>query len=187
MDVLLAHGYFLAEDARERRIMKPYPPLGLLYVSSHLKARGFEVGVFDSTFRRFEEFTDGLDRDRPGVVGLYCTLMTKRSVLRMAEACRRRGIAVVLGGPEPANYQGEYLAHGADVIVVGEGEHTMEELVPRLRAGQRGKDLADVPGIAFREEGAVARTPARALIRDLDAQPLPDRESIDVGAYLEAW
>ena len=50
MDLLLTHGYFLAEDAQERRIMKPYPPLGLLYVSSHLKAPGFSVGVFDSTF-----------------------------------------------------------------------------------------------------------------------------------------
>src|SRR6185295_11195914 len=37
MDLLLTHGYFLAEDAQERRIMKPYPPLGLLYLSSHLK------------------------------------------------------------------------------------------------------------------------------------------------------
>ena len=47
MDLLLAHAYFLSEDAEERRIMRPYPPLGILYLSSHLKARGFRVGVFD--------------------------------------------------------------------------------------------------------------------------------------------
>ena len=28
-DLLLTHGYFLAEDEKERQIMKPYPPLGL--------------------------------------------------------------------------------------------------------------------------------------------------------------
>ena len=28
MDLLLAHGYFLSEDAEEQRIMRPYPPLG---------------------------------------------------------------------------------------------------------------------------------------------------------------
>ena len=46
MDLLLAHGYFLCEDPKERRIMKPYPPLGILYLSSHLKQRGFNVGLF---------------------------------------------------------------------------------------------------------------------------------------------
>ena len=65
MDLLLTHGYFLAEDAQERRVMKPYPPLGLLYVASHLKARGFAVGVFDSTFRSFDEFRAEVARGAP--------------------------------------------------------------------------------------------------------------------------
>ena len=51
MDLLLAHAYFLAADAEEQRIMRPHPPLGLLYLSSHLKARGIDVGVFDGTFQ----------------------------------------------------------------------------------------------------------------------------------------
>ena len=37
-DILLTHGYFLAEDEKERQIMKPYPPLGLLYLSAFLKS-----------------------------------------------------------------------------------------------------------------------------------------------------
>ena len=32
--------------------MKPYPPLGLLYLSAYLKRAGFSVEVFDSTFAR---------------------------------------------------------------------------------------------------------------------------------------
>jgi hypothetical protein len=35
-DILLTHGYFLAEDEKEQQIMKPYPPLGLLYLSAYL-------------------------------------------------------------------------------------------------------------------------------------------------------
>ena len=58
MDLLLAHGYFLADDPAERRIMRPHPPLGLLYLSSHLKRAGFRVGLFDSTFRTFAEFEE---------------------------------------------------------------------------------------------------------------------------------
>ena len=39
-DILLTHGYFLADDEKERQIMKPYPPLGLLYLSAYLKRSG---------------------------------------------------------------------------------------------------------------------------------------------------
>ena len=49
-DILLTHGYFLAQDEKERQIMKPYPPLGLLYLSAYLKARGHAVEIYDSTF-----------------------------------------------------------------------------------------------------------------------------------------
>jgi anaerobic magnesium-protoporphyrin IX monomethyl ester cyclase len=77
MDVLLTHGYFLALDADEQRIMRPHPPLGLLYLSSHLKQRGYEVAVFDSTFQRPEDFERYLERERPPVVGVAVNLMTK--------------------------------------------------------------------------------------------------------------
>ena len=56
---------------------------------------------------------------------------------------------MVVGGPDPANYLDEYLSRGADVIVIGEGELTLEELVPHLR--EHGpNDLATISGIAYR-------------------------------------
>jgi anaerobic magnesium-protoporphyrin IX monomethyl ester cyclase len=188
MDLLLTHGYFLEEDPQERKIMKPYPPLGLLYVSSHLKSRGFAVDVFDSTFATFDELRVRLTRERPPVVGIYCNLMTKANVLRLMAECRRAGAAVVLGGPEPPHHAAEYLEHGADVVVVGEGERTLEELLPRLRARPGSRDWADVAGLVYSDEaGVIVRTPPRALIPDLDAQPWPDREAVDVSRYLAAW
>lgn len=187
-DLLLAHGYFLGEDEQERRVMKPYPPLGILYLSSHLKARGFAVDVFDSTFRGFGDFEALLARERPGVVGLYCNLMTKANVLRMAAASRRAGATVVLGGPEPPHYAEEYLLHGADFVVVGEGERTLEELLPRLQARPGSRDLADVRGLVYRDEqGRLVRTPPRPLIERLDEQPWPDRQAIAIEPYLSAW
>lgn len=181
VDVLLAHGWFLAEDPHERAVMKPHPPLGLLYLSAYLKERGFDVGVFDATFRTRGEFTTALDRARPRVVGLSVTLMTRPAALWMAAAAKARGATVVVGGPEPANWVEEYLARGADVVVLGEGERTLEELL-------RCVDRRAVAGIAFRAaDGTVARTAPRALIEPLDSLPFPDRGAIDVGAYLGAW
>jgi len=69
-DILLTHGYFLAEDEKERQIMKPYPPLGLLYLSAFLKSGGFSVEVFDSTFAEFAALEQRFAAAPGGVVGI---------------------------------------------------------------------------------------------------------------------
>jgi radical SAM superfamily enzyme YgiQ (UPF0313 family) len=187
MDILLGHGYFLYEDPHELAVMKPYPPLGLLYVSSHLKAQGLDVGVFDSTFTSPAAFEEELARQRPPVVGLYCNLMTRRSLLPLIRMSRAVGSSVVVGGPDPANYVEEYLETGANVVVIGEGELTLSELVPRL-LDQPAADLSDIRGIAYRDaDGQVVRTDARPLIANLDGQPFPDRRAIDLPEYVRVW
>src|ERR1700675_4824316 len=98
MDLLLTHGYFLAEDPKEREIMKPYAPLGLLYLSAHLRARGFDVEIYDTTFGSRDELLQLLEHERPAVVGIYGNLMTRRNVLAIVQAARACGCKVVLGG-----------------------------------------------------------------------------------------
>src|ERR1051325_1023410 len=133
MDLLLTHGYFLYEDPHELAVMKPYPPLGLLYISSHLKARGIQTSLFDTTFARFTELVAHLQDSRPPVVGVYSNLMTRARVLEVIRAAKAVGSLVVVGGPDPVNYLDDYLSRGADVVAIGEGELTLEELVPHLR------------------------------------------------------
>jgi len=186
-DLLLTHGYFLAEDEKERQIMKPYPPLGLLYISAFLKTHGLVVDVFDSTFSERSRLIDRLATEPGGTIGIYTNLMTRRSVLEIVIAAKRAGWTVILGGPESANYIHEYLEHGADVIVIGEGESALLELLPVLNAGGPHR-LHAVNGVAFRAEtGEIVCTPAREKIRDLDTLPFPDRGAIDHRSYLDAW
>ena len=186
-DILLTHGYFLAEDEKEREIMKPYPPLGLLYLSGYLKSAGFSVEIYDSTFGERRELIEKLQAHPRGLLGIYTNLITRRSVLEIIHAAKQAGWTVILGGPESANYPAEYLDAGADVIVIGEGEATLTELVTRLATSDPQR-LHGVRGIAFKDgSGEVVNTPARAKIPDLDALPLPDREAIDHSKYLQAW
>ncbi len=185
MDLLLTHGYFLSEDPKERVIMKPYAPLGLLYLSSHLRARGFDVEIYDSTFGSLEELGRLLETEKPPVVGIYGNLMTRRNVLTIVRAAQACGCRVVLGGPEPPNYPDEYLSAGADAIVTGEGEVSLEAL---LRAVAAREGMGNVPGIQYRaDDGSVARNEPAPLIPSLDAQPWPDRERVDIPRYLDAW
>jgi anaerobic magnesium-protoporphyrin IX monomethyl ester cyclase len=186
-DLLLTHGYFLADDEKERQIMKPYPPLGLLYLSAYLKRAGFSVEIFDSTFGERADLAARFAASPGGVVGIYTNLMTRRSVLEIVRAARQHRWTVILGGPESANYTTEYLASGADVIVLGEGETALAELLPAI-AREGVHRLHAVRGIAFRDDtGVIVKTAERAKIPDLDSLPWPDREAIDHQLYLDAW
>jgi anaerobic magnesium-protoporphyrin IX monomethyl ester cyclase len=182
MDLLLTHGYFLSEDPKEQQIMKPYAPLGLLYLSSHLRAKGFGVEIYDSTFGSREELFRILEDGPPSTIGIYGNLMTRANVLAILAKARECGWRVVLGGPEPPNYPDEFLNAGAEAIVQGEGELVLEEL---LRAEG---NLTSINGIFWRSpDGRVIRNPPAPQIKDLDAQPWPDRERINLDCYLATW
>ena len=167
--------------------MKPYAPLGILYLSSHLRAKGFDVEVYDSTFGSRRELLRIRDSETPSTIGIYGTLMTRRGVLDITEAAKVRGWRVVVGGPEPASYARGYLDAGADIVVEGEGELTLEELLAAYRR-DRDAGLHAIEGICFQNpDGSITRTGSRTLISDLDSQPLPDRERIDIDKYVDVW
>ncbi len=187
MDILLSHGYFLFDDPKERAIMKPYPPLGLLYLSSFLKQKNFAVEIFDGTFASRAQYAALLKEKRPKLVGLYSNLMTKFNVLEMIRQAKAQNCIVIVGGPDPPYYAEEYLNFGADVVVIGEGEEALQELIPFL-SQEKFEQLATVAGIVFKDErGHIHRTPSRALLPDLDALPMPDRGAIDLQRYVDTW
>jgi anaerobic magnesium-protoporphyrin IX monomethyl ester cyclase len=189
MKILLTHGYFLAEDAKEKRLMKPYPPLGILYLVAYLEQRGVAATVFDTTFSSRVALQVHLLETRPDVVGIYTNLMTKLTVLALIRFIRAQptlaATRIVLGGPEVTHHVDQFIAHGADVVVIGEGEQTMHALV---HAWSSGEPLAEVAGIVYRgPDGALVRTAPRTLLRSLDELPMPKREALDLRPYLDAW
>ena len=187
MDILLTHAYFLEEDETEKRIMKPYPTLGILYISSYLKSKGFDVRIFDSTFQSKEAFFHHIDLHRPSLVGIYINLMTKLNSLELIRYCKKKGCTVIVGGPEVPFYGEDFVAHGADIGVIGEGELVLEQLIPHLHAGG-ATGMAHIRGIIYREsDGKIVRTPEQPLIPDLDAMPNPDREAINLRQYIDVW
>ena len=195
MDLLLANAYFLSLDAEEQRVMRPHPPLGVLYLSSHFKARGIEVGVFDGTFRSLEAFADTLQRDRPPVVGIAVNLMTKRNALAMIALAKLHGSRVVIGGPDPPVPRGVLSPVPAPTSSSSaKANRRSKSCCPLCSPARRAvhRSLGDrgsaIHGIAFKApDGSVVRTPPRPLLPDLDRQPFPDRSAIDLPLYLNAW
>ncbi len=186
-ELLLTHGYFLYEDPKELQIMKPYAPLGILYLCSHLRKQGFDVEVFDTTFSSREALFHHLRTETPSVVGIYANLMTRSNVVEILKVAREAGWKTIVGGPEPGAYALEYLQAGADYVVFGEGELTMQDLLEAFRAGATDS-CENIPGLAYLDDaGNMHETPQRAQIADLDNQPWPARHAIDISRYVKTW
>lgn len=187
--ILLTHGYFLEEDEKEKLIMKPYVPLGILYLSAYLETKAIKHEVFDSTFSTFEKFKNNLLEKKPKILALYTNLMTKISVIRIIHFVKQHAelqdCRVILGGPEIRYNAENYLKQGVDMLVIGEGEETFYEICEAyLKNVQLPKTIS---GTAYLENGALVLNPERELIKDINTLPMPAREKIDLRLYGDAW
>jgi radical SAM superfamily enzyme YgiQ (UPF0313 family) len=199
-DVLFGQGYHLRFDPKLWAAMEPYPPLGALYAAAAVRDAGFGVAFHDSMLADSErEWAEALDRERPRWAVIYednFNYLTKMCLLRMREAActmismaRERGVEVVVAGSDASDNPGLYLERGARVVLCGEGERSLVEVLARL-SGRDPGEMGDVEGIALadpeRPDG-VRRTAPRTPIRDLDSLPVPAWDLVDLARYRAIW
>ncbi|MEW5736108.1 MAG: radical SAM protein [Thermodesulfobacteriota bacterium] len=152
------------------------PQLGLASLAAVLRQDGHRVTVCDCSAAgvSLEDLARLAQRVRPDVLGVSAVTFT---VARAAEAARTvkralPGVVAVLGGPHATALPEETLAAFPefDLIVRGEGEETIKDLLSALAAGRNAEA---VEGLALRKDGKVLRTPDRAPVSRLDALPFP--------------
>ena len=197
-DVLIGQAYFLRFDPKLWEAQQPYAPLGALYAAAVVRARGYEVALFDAMLAQSEaQWAEALDRHRPAIAVLYedsfnylskmCLLRMRQAALAMIDEAVARGVAVIVSGSDATDHPATYLGRGARVVVRGEGERTLPEVLDVLM-GQTDRRLADVPGVCFQEEsGRITQSPARETLRDLDDLPRPAWDLVDVERYRAIW
>ena len=164
----------------------PSPPLGVCYVAAAFEAAGAEVRIFDYIVSQYEpdKLRRELDAFDPDVVGATSVTMTFPAAAAILSKAKelRPDIVTVMGGPHVSfDVDNTLLSYPQiDLLVLGEGEDTIAELVPAItdRAGWPA-----IRGLAFVENGRVIRTEPRAFIRDLDRLPLPARHLLQCSRY----
>jgi len=190
MKILLTHGYFINENPVELRIMKPYPPLGLLFLSAWLKSFDIPNEVFDTTFADRNKLYSHLENSKPEIIGLYSTLMTKRNIRKIMTFIKDshvlRNTKIIIGGPDARHNAEHYLNLGADVVVPGEGEETLKESIDVITSGDL-RSLRVVKGISFLDNNRQVFDTGERKPLDLKHIPLPLYDSIDVPGYLQRW
>lgn len=199
-EILLGHSYFLRLDAKSWGARQPYPPLGTLSAAAHLRARGYDVAVFDAILAESEAgWERALARERPRYAVLFedsfnylskmCLLRMRRAAFTMLEMAKARGCSVLVCGSDATDNAEQYLGRGADYVLLGEGEQTLLEIVDRL-GGRTDGPLHEIDGLAYAEPrtgGTLVRTAARPLLRELDALPFPAWDLADIPRYREIW
>jgi radical SAM superfamily enzyme YgiQ (UPF0313 family) len=197
-DVLFGQSYYLRFDPKLWEAQQPYPPLGALYAAAYVRSRGFTVALFDAMLAASEdEWADALDRHRPRFAVLYednfnylskmCLLRMRAAAFAMIGLAKARGCRVIVAGADMTDHADLYLAHGADYVLLGEGEATLVELLEALSG--RSTHLPErIPGLAYLSlAGAMQATPRRPDIRDLDALPFPAWDLADIERYRGIW
>jgi len=169
-----------------KEFIQKYEPLGLLYIAAVLRELGHEVRVIDA-------HAEGLDRDdimrrlageAPDAVGLSTLTCNGAVVWELGRELKRGrpDLLLVLGNIHASVFADAYLRHGCcDVVVHGEGEHAMAEV---LRCRAEGRGFEGVAGISYRNaDGRVLKTSAAAVVKDLATLPFPARDLVDQGLY----
>ena len=150
----------------------PFTPLGLGYLAAVLLKNKYKVDVIDCQVLNtsYEEVKRKLAKRKPDIVGMTSTTLTYKSALRIAEIAKELNpdCLTILGGCHATFWNEKVLqdSQHIDVVVRGEGEQTILELVERYEAG---KPFHDVLGITCRNGEEIVQNPIRPYIEDLDS------------------
>jgi len=164
------------------------PPLGLAWIGAVLEQEGHKVKIVDSPTLGLseEDFLREVKSFSPDIVGITSITPTILRAYRAVEMLKENlpDVPIVAGGPHVTFMYDEALDRGVDVVVRGEGEYTMLELVNKVeKLGLDKEELAKIKGIAFRKEGRTVVTPLREPIRELDKLPPPARHLLPMDRY----
>jgi radical SAM superfamily enzyme YgiQ (UPF0313 family) len=157
------------------------PPLGIAYIAAMLEKNDVTVKILDSPALEIDHETvkNEIKKYSPDIVAITSVTPTIESALKTAkiskEACP--SAFTVLGGYHPTFTYQEILKNDfVDIVVCGEGEQTMVEIVDAI---EKGQDLRDVNGIATKN----FKTAPRNIIEDLDSIPFPARHLLPMDEY----
>ena len=176
-------------------------PIGLMYIAAVLDQAGYQTEILDAFMAdcAFEKSGDAINVGMPfqqikqeivsrkpdivGVAGPFtCQLENSLKVSNLAKEVDP-SILTVMGGPHVTLVPKEFLEEerSVDIAVTGEGEYTMLDIAHHFEGK---KQLSEIQGIAYRQNGKVMVNQPRPFIKDLDELPYPAYHLVDMEHYL---
>ena len=155
------------------------PPYGIIQLAAYLEkeAKDTEIEVLDCNAKKvdWKGLEQRIESFKPDIVASSALSTCNTYVVaRTLETAKRinPNILTVTGGQHFTVTAQESLEAypEIDVIVRGEGEQTLTELVQNA---SKKTAFPKIPGMSFRHKGQILHNPDRPLIEDLEALPYP--------------
>ncbi|MCP4442046.1 MAG: radical SAM protein [Aureispira sp.] len=195
--LLFTHSYFYRFDPKQWETAQPYPPYGTIYAAALMRQDGHNVSLYDTNLKEdIQDVVPLLQEQQPDYFIIYddgFNYLTKMCLTRMREAAfdmiayaKDLGCRIIVSSSDSTDHYGMYLEKGADYILLGEGELTLQELVTQLEAGNT--DVSQLLGIAWtNQDGTIVRNARRSVIKSLDDLPSPAWDLINIEDYRKIW
>ncbi|MBN2143963.1 MAG: radical SAM protein [Candidatus Aureabacteria bacterium] len=184
--LLINHFYYsISEFTYYEKFFAPVPVIGLAYLASYLKKYGHEVKIIDDYVEKLglKGIMENIRSYSPEMIGISCLTPLADQTVFLTKEIRKHfpEIKIVLGHRHADYFAKDFISKGiADVIVHGEGEKTLLDLVCHFENKQ---SLDDVKGITYQDKGNPIRNPERPLIQDLDSIPFPAWDILPLEKY----
>lgn len=178
----------LLSTAPEAVMTKSYaPPLGLLYVAAALEKADFEVFIIDAYSERLsiDEIVSKISEIEPIAFGVTGTTENRFNIIALLNKAKEKykDLLTFWGGPHATLTCSDAIQNvrGVDVIIKGEGELTVIEL---MNAYIKGDSFNKINGITYKDKNNnIIDTPSKNRIRDLNFLPLPARHLVNIKRY----
>ncbi len=158
------------------------PPLALLAVAAPLLNEGYEVKIIDANVD--ENFQQLVLKEVEDAIFLGISIVTGPMVIDSLNVGRKvkeiyPRIPIVLGGWHPSLFPETINEDFVDIVVKGQGEATVMELVKAL---ETGSSIEHIKGISFKRNGLAIHNPRREYI-DVNLMPPKPYEITDPERY----
>lgn len=181
-NVLLLHAplneYKFDNEWIENRSLSP--PLGLLYLGAPLQKGGFNVSFIDLNVDHFKkaDFLDILkEQDFVLITCFSYTIRNIKKIIKDIKSVNEKA-AILCGGPHCNTYE-EYV-EGSDLTCVGEAEGYIVKILDSMI---QKESLKTVPGLIYKENGMLMKTPGTMKVDNLDSSLRPARELVNRKKY----
>ncbi len=164
------------------------PPLGLGYLAGALGKQGHEVEIQDVANRFFHDdtFHINLQQSPPDIIGIQVYSRELAAAKNLLDRIRSQvgpQVTVVAGGAHPSTMPDELFAHLPDIDygLIGEAEISLP-LLARHLAGETAVAPASIPGLIYRDNGAVRINPVDHPA-DIDQFDFPAWDKMKLAGY----
>ncbi|MBD6956155.1 MAG: radical SAM protein [Thermoplasmatales archaeon] len=162
------------------------PPLGLAYLASIARNRGFDARIIDSIAEdlTFDDVRKIINQYSPDIVGITSTTSMMPDAYQVAKITKEisRDIITIIGGPHVTFVPKLTLQESRDIdyVVKGEGEIAFSGI---LDVVEKKREKKEVLGIAYREKDEIRENPPQPLIKDVDSIPEPAWDLLPMEKY----